>query len=151
SWFTRRGSYAAATASRRFCDNASSKRADEKVVQEQRHDEKLTSKLEKMRAAALLRNAKVRTVPVQQGGGCSLCSSFAIRTNLLVEMASGLKVNFWKSGLCGVNVSSTFLEMVSTFLNCKLGTIPFKYLGLPIGANPKNMSTWDPLLEHLRN
>ncbi|WJX93090.1 hypothetical protein P8452_74658 [Trifolium repens] len=27
------------------------------------------------------------------------------------EMASGLKVNFWKSGLCGVNVSTRFMEM----------------------------------------
>ncbi|PNY11183.1 cysteine-rich receptor-like protein kinase [Trifolium pratense] len=66
------------------------------------------------------------------------------------EMASGLKVNFWKSGLMGVNVSSTFMEMTCTFLNCRFGSIPFKYLGLPIGANPRRISTWDPLLEHLR-
>jgi hypothetical protein len=39
------------------------------------------------------------------------------------EMASGLKVNFWKSSLMGVNVSSTFLEMASSFLNCRLGSI----------------------------
>ncbi|GAU21871.1 hypothetical protein TSUD_33680 [Trifolium subterraneum] len=67
------------------------------------------------------------------------------------EMASGLKVNFWKSGLIGINVSSTFLTMASTFLNCRLGSIPFKYLGLPIGANPKSGSTWDPHLDHIRN
>jgi hypothetical protein len=67
------------------------------------------------------------------------------------ELASGLKVNFWKSGLMGVNVSSTFLDSACTFLNCRLGSIPFKYLGLPIGANPKSLSTWEPLLDHLRN
>jgi hypothetical protein len=67
------------------------------------------------------------------------------------ELASGLKVNFWKSGLIGINVPSTFLEMACNFLNCKLGSLPFKYLGLPIGANPKSPSTWVPLLEHLRN
>ncbi|MCI26964.1 RNA-directed DNA polymerase (Reverse transcriptase), partial [Trifolium medium] len=66
------------------------------------------------------------------------------------ELASGLKVNFWKSGLMGVNVSPTFMAMACTFLNCRRGSIPFKYLGLPIGANPKSISTWDPLLEHLR-
>jgi hypothetical protein len=66
------------------------------------------------------------------------------------EMASGLKVNFWKSGLMGVHVSSTFMEMASSFLNCRLGSIPFKYLGLPVGANPKCESTWDPLVDHLR-
>ncbi|GAU43110.1 hypothetical protein TSUD_373050 [Trifolium subterraneum] len=66
------------------------------------------------------------------------------------EMVSGLKVNFWKSGLMGINVSPTFLTMAATFLNCRLGSIPFKYLGLPVGANPKNGSTWEPLLDHLR-
>jgi hypothetical protein len=66
------------------------------------------------------------------------------------EAASGLKVNFWKSGLKGVNVSSSFFTMASTFLNCRLGSIPFKYLGLPIGANPKSGDTWKPLLEYLR-
>ncbi|MCH86251.1 ribonuclease H protein [Trifolium medium] len=66
------------------------------------------------------------------------------------EMASGLKVNFWKSGLSGVNVNSTFLEMACNFLNCRRGTIPFKYLGLPIGENPKSVTTWEPLVQHLR-
>jgi hypothetical protein len=66
-------------------------------------------------------------------------------------MTSGLKVNFWKSGLMGVNVKPTFMEMACTLLNCKLGEIPFKYLGLPIGANPKSSSTWDPLLKSLQN
>jgi hypothetical protein len=66
------------------------------------------------------------------------------------EMASGLKVNFWKSGIMGVNVSPMFLGMASTFLNCKLGVLSFKYLGLPIGANPRSRSTWIPLIDHLR-
>jgi hypothetical protein len=65
-------------------------------------------------------------------------------------MASGLKVNFWKSGLIGINVNSTFMEMACTFLNCRQALLPFKYLGLPIGANPKSEATWDPLLENLR-
>jgi hypothetical protein len=65
-------------------------------------------------------------------------------------MASGLKVNFFKSGLLGVNVSSEFMASTSTFLNCRLESIPFKYLGLPIGANPKSNATWDPLVEKMR-
>jgi hypothetical protein len=66
------------------------------------------------------------------------------------EMASGLKVNFWKSGLIGVNVSPTFMEMENSFLNCRLGSLPFKYLGLPIGENPNCEATWDPLADHHR-
>jgi hypothetical protein len=34
------------------------------------------------------------------------------------ELASGLKVNFWKSCIMGVNVSGEFLHMASEFLNC---------------------------------
>jgi hypothetical protein len=67
------------------------------------------------------------------------------------ELASGLKVNFWKSCLMGVNVPSSFMEMACNFLNCKYGEIPFVYLGLPVGENPCRCSTWDPLIDQLRN
>jgi len=63
------------------------------------------------------------------------------------EMASGLKIYFSKSPLIGVNVSEEFMAMASNFLNCRVGGLPFKYLGLPVGANPKCMATWDPLVE----
>jgi hypothetical protein len=66
------------------------------------------------------------------------------------ELASGLKVNFWKSCLMGVNVPPLFLESTCNFLNCKLGAIPFLYLGLPVGANPRRCATWDPLIDHIR-
>ncbi|CAJ2644334.1 unnamed protein product [Trifolium pratense] len=75
-------------------------------------------------------------------GEASVNNLWSLKAILRVfEMASGLKVNFWKSGLIGVNVSSTFMEMTCTFLNCRFGSIPFKYLGLPIGANPRRIST----------
>jgi hypothetical protein len=48
----------------------------------------------------------------------------------------------------GVNVSNDFIR---AFLNCKVGLVPFKYLGLPVGANPRRASTWEPMLETLRN
>jgi hypothetical protein len=66
------------------------------------------------------------------------------------ELASGLKVNFWKSCLIGVNVDDNFMEMACAFLNCIRGGILFKYLGLPVGANPRRMSTWDPLVDKIR-
>jgi hypothetical protein len=66
------------------------------------------------------------------------------------EMASGLKVNFWKSSIIGVNVSNNFLDTAATFLNCRIGSLPFKYLGLPVGANPRLMSTWKPMVDAIR-
>jgi hypothetical protein len=88
----------------------------------------------------------------------TLCIGEATIDNLWVlkatlrgfELASGLKVNFWKSCIIGVNVSEEFLGMASQFLNCRLGSVPFKYLGLPVGANPRKMSTWEPMLDTIQ-
>jgi hypothetical protein len=65
-------------------------------------------------------------------------------------MASGLKVNFWKSCLVGLNVPNEFMDMASDFLNCRIGSLPFKYLGLPVGANPRLSSTWAPMVDSIR-
>jgi hypothetical protein len=67
------------------------------------------------------------------------------------ELSSGLKVNFSKSSLMGVNVPTIFMDMACNFLNCKRGALPFMYLGLPVGASPRRRTTWEPLLAHLRN
>jgi hypothetical protein len=66
------------------------------------------------------------------------------------ELCSGLKVNFWKSCLMRINVPPLFMEMAYDFLNGKQGSIPFSYLGLPVGANPRRCPTWDSLIDQLR-
>lgn len=60
----------------------------------------------------------------------------------LFEIASGLKVNFHKSQLIGVNLEDCWLKEAEYLLNCKAGAIPFLYLDFPIGANPRKKSTW---------
>jgi hypothetical protein len=35
-------------------------------------------------------------------------------------------------------------------LNCKVGSIPFVYLGLPIGGNARRLSFWDPLITRIK-
>jgi len=65
------------------------------------------------------------------------------------EMTSELKVNFFKSCLIGFNVARDFMEMACDFLNCREGSLPFKYLGLPVGANSGRTSTWQLLLDLL--
>ncbi|KAK2446576.1 hypothetical protein QL285_017365 [Trifolium repens] len=67
------------------------------------------------------------------------------------EKVSGLKVNFAKSCVIGVNVSDNFIRLASAFLNCRVGSVPFKYLGLPVGANPRRATAWEPMLVALRN
>jgi hypothetical protein len=63
------------------------------------------------------------------------------------ELISGLKVNFFKSKLIGINVEACFLESAALFLKCVVGQLPFIYLGLPVGANPRRLSTWNPVLD----
>lgn len=63
------------------------------------------------------------------------------------EMASGLKVNFSKSCLIGINVPRDFMDMTCNFLGCRECNLPFKNLGLLVGANHRSITTWDSLLE----
>lgn len=51
----------------------------------------------------------------------------------------------------GINISQRWLEEVATILNCKVGSFPFKYLGLPIGANPWRFSTWQSVIDVVRS
>lgn len=44
--------------------------------------------------------------------------------------------------MIGENVEGSFLQDAPDFLNCNLGSVPFHYLGLPEGANPRRLSTW---------
>ncbi|PNX89544.1 ribonuclease H, partial [Trifolium pratense] len=65
------------------------------------------------------------------------------------ELVSGMKINFVKSKLYGINVGERFLEAAANFLLCKSESIPFKFLGLPVGANPRRLNTWKPVVESM--
>lgn len=67
----------------------------------------------------------------------------------LFESVSGLKVNFFKSQLLGVNVEDGWLQQAASFLNCKVRVFPFVYLGLSIGADARRKSTWQPVLDKI--
>jgi len=58
---------------------------------------------------------------------------------LLFEEISGLKVNFSKSMLTGVNISESWLTEAALVMKCRRGTIPFVYLGLPIAGDPRKL------------
>jgi len=74
-------------------------------------------------------------------GGKSWANIQAMRAILLLFQALlGLKVNFSKSLLVGVNVASSWLSEATIVLNCKVGSIPFVYLGMPIACPFGNRS-----------
>jgi len=53
------------------------------------------------------------------------------------ELASGLKINFHKSKLASINVYRNSLLGYTKTLNCTKMEVPFKYLGLEVGGNPR--------------
>lgn len=72
-------------------------------------------------------------------------------TLLIFEAMSGLKVNFNKSLLVGINISDSWLCEVASVLSCKVGKVPFLYLGLPIRGNPRRLSFWDPIVHRIKS
>ncbi|KAM0062164.1 putative RNA-directed DNA polymerase [Helianthus debilis subsp. tardiflorus] len=50
------------------------------------------------------------------------------------HLSSGLKVNFSKSQLFGVGVPDEIILQKASILQCKTGTFPFTYIGLPVGV-----------------
>ena len=60
-----------------------------------------------------------------------LFSSFADST--------GLKVNYRKSQMLPINVSPEKMEHLAQTFGCAIGTLPFTYLGLPMGTTKPKM------------
>lgn len=58
------------------------------------------------------------------------------------KYASGLKVNLQKSQLFGVGVSDPDVSLLVRSLRCAPGSFPFMYLGLPVRANMRRLSSW---------
>ncbi|XP_019433895.1 PREDICTED: uncharacterized protein LOC109340629 [Lupinus angustifolius] len=66
------------------------------------------------------------------------------------ELASGLKINFHKSCFMGLNLSPDFVTKAVDKLYCAVGSVPFKFLGIPVGANPKRLSTWSHIIDSFK-
>ncbi|WJX34558.1 hypothetical protein P8452_22662 [Trifolium repens] len=69
----------------------------------------------------------------------------------LFESMLGLNVNFHKSMLVGVNIPVSWLGEAASVLCCRVGKIPFLYLGLPVGGDPRRLVFWDPVVARLKN
>jgi len=58
---------------------------------------------------------------------------------IMFEAVSGLKVNFHLSVLVEINIFDSWLHVATLVLNCKHSRVPFLYLGLPIGGDPRKL------------
>ena len=67
------------------------------------------------------------------------------------EIASGLKVNFHKSELGGIGIAEDELKRSSIILNCGVIKVPFKYLEICVGGNPRKKQFWEPIVNKIKN
>ncbi|KAJ0883842.1 putative RNA-directed DNA polymerase [Helianthus annuus] len=65
-------------------------------------------------------------------------------------LSSGLRVNLAKTSIFGVGVDENQVHTLATLLRCKPGSLPFKHLGLQVGANMNLVKNWDPVVSVFR-
>jgi len=65
---------------------------------------------------------------------------------ILFEALSGLKVNFSKSHLVDVNIADSWLSEATFVFRCRVGCLPFVYLGLLIGGDVRRLDFWKLLV-----
>ncbi|XP_028081384.1 uncharacterized protein LOC114282838 [Camellia sinensis] len=66
------------------------------------------------------------------------------------EVVYGLRLNFYKSVMCGIGVDKELVSDFATVLNCCSQKLPLKYLGLPLGANPHTRLCWKPIIDNFK-
>ena len=62
------------------------------------------------------------------------------------QLLSGFKINFNKSSLYAFKQSKQRIDDCVSILGCKLDKGPIIYLGAVLGANPRAVRFWDPLI-----
>ncbi|GJR92339.1 RNA-directed DNA polymerase, eukaryota, reverse transcriptase zinc-binding domain protein [Tanacetum coccineum] len=65
-------------------------------------------------------------------------------------LASRLKININKSNLYGVGVSSAEVANMAEGMCCSSSSLPFSYLGLPIGSNMGSITNWTTLIDRFK-
>ncbi|GKD03683.1 hypothetical protein Tco_1178657 [Tanacetum coccineum] len=66
------------------------------------------------------------------------------------ENASGLKVNLSKSRLFGIGIPINEVHEVASSLGCMHDSLPFMYLGLPVGKKMRLCDGWNEVINRFR-
>ncbi len=65
------------------------------------------------------------------------------------QLGTGLKFNFNKSCLIPINVDEGKAQNLAAVFGCKLGYLPFTYLGLPLGTTKPEVIDFAPLVDRI--
>ncbi|KAI3710195.1 hypothetical protein L2E82_39969 [Cichorium intybus] len=66
------------------------------------------------------------------------------------HIASGLKVNFNKSRVFGIGAPEAEIANWANIFGCEVGSFPFTYLGVPVGANMNLTKNWKPIVNKFK-
>ncbi|GKB48277.1 RNA-directed DNA polymerase, eukaryota [Tanacetum coccineum] len=66
-------------------------------------------------------------------------------------MVSGLQINIQKSNLFGLRIQQLEVVRLASETGCSASSLPFTYLGLPVGINMKNEASWCPVIDKIKN
>lgn len=64
-------------------------------------------------------------------------------------LSSGLKVNYSKSCMIPLNLTEEKANHLASTFGCKLGSLPFTYLGLPLGTTKPKVVDFSPLTDRI--
>jgi len=67
----------------------------------------------------------------------------------LFSASTGLKVNYNKSSMIPVNVPTNKLNALAAAFECQVGSMPFTYLGLPMGTTKSRFEDLTPLMDRV--
>ncbi|GKA29034.1 putative RNA-directed DNA polymerase, partial [Tanacetum coccineum] len=85
------------------------------------------------------------------GDWSRLNAKYLINILKAFELASGLKVNLSKSRIIGVGVPFVEVESLTSSLGCSHGSIPFIYLGLPVGKRMRFCDGWSDIINRFHD
>ncbi|KAL4289650.1 hypothetical protein GQ457_14G024300 [Hibiscus cannabinus] len=69
----------------------------------------------------------------------------------LFEVIAGLKLNLTKTTIFGVNVEENIIKIWVERINCRAGTLPTEYLGLPLGQKRNRVALWTHVIEKVKS
>jgi hypothetical protein len=63
--------------------------------------------------------------------------------------STGLRVNYAKNGMVPINLSPEKAEIMAGVLGCRIQSMPFNYLGLPMGSTKPRVEHFAPLMSRV--
>lgn len=75
---------------------------------------------------------------------------FCLKSLLQIfSLSTGLKINFHKSCMIPINVDEQNMEILAGTFGCFIGSMPFTYLGLPMGSTKPRIIDFAPLVDRI--